>query len=134
MKIPVRAAQNKQRGRMRPAGRQFDMPALDHWFLTTDELDPWNSNMIFSTNVIEMHHFQTLKSLKQENEGFNGYMYTLFLWPLYAPNAFSMDPSGVLELRVKLVIIFSQLKFFAQCRLLITINFQICLWHKTSQS
>jgi len=28
MKIPIRAAQNKQRGRMRPAGRQFDMPAL----------------------------------------------------------------------------------------------------------
>jgi len=29
MKIPIRAAQNKQRGRMRPAGRQFDMPDLD---------------------------------------------------------------------------------------------------------
>jgi len=28
MKIPIRATQNKQRGRMRPAGRQFDMPAL----------------------------------------------------------------------------------------------------------
>ncbi len=28
MKSPIRAAQNKQRGRMRPAGRQFDMPAL----------------------------------------------------------------------------------------------------------
>ncbi len=26
MKSPIRAAQNKQRGRMRPAGRQFDMP------------------------------------------------------------------------------------------------------------
>jgi len=31
MKISIRAAQNKQRGRMRPAGRQFDMPVLkDH--------------------------------------------------------------------------------------------------------
>ncbi len=28
MKIPIWAAQNKQRGRMRPAGGQFDMPAL----------------------------------------------------------------------------------------------------------
>jgi len=28
MKIPIRAAQNKQRGRMRPAGRQFDMPVI----------------------------------------------------------------------------------------------------------
>jgi len=30
MKIPIRAAQNRQRGRMRPAGRQFDMPAIRH--------------------------------------------------------------------------------------------------------
>ncbi len=29
MKIPIWAAQNKQRGRMQPAGRQFDMPDLD---------------------------------------------------------------------------------------------------------
>jgi hypothetical protein len=29
MKSPIRAAQNKQRGRMRPPGRQFDMPDLD---------------------------------------------------------------------------------------------------------
>ncbi len=29
MKIPIRAAQNRQKGRMRPAGRQFDMPDLD---------------------------------------------------------------------------------------------------------
>ncbi len=29
-KSSIRAAQNKQRGRMRPAGRQFDMPALQH--------------------------------------------------------------------------------------------------------
>ncbi len=29
MSIPNRATQNKQRGRMRPAGRQFDMPDLD---------------------------------------------------------------------------------------------------------
>jgi len=28
MKIPIRAAQNKQKGRMRPASRQFDMPGL----------------------------------------------------------------------------------------------------------
>jgi len=28
MKTLIRAAENKQRGRMRPAGRQFDMPAL----------------------------------------------------------------------------------------------------------
>ncbi len=28
MKIPIRAAQNKLRGRMLPAGRQFDLPAL----------------------------------------------------------------------------------------------------------
>jgi hypothetical protein len=28
MKIPIRAAQNRQRGRMRPAGRQFDMPGV----------------------------------------------------------------------------------------------------------
>ncbi len=32
MKIPIRAAQNKQRGRMRPAGPQFDTPALEHYF------------------------------------------------------------------------------------------------------
>jgi hypothetical protein len=30
MKIPIRAAQNKQKGRMRPAGRQFDMPAVEN--------------------------------------------------------------------------------------------------------
>jgi hypothetical protein len=30
IKIPIRAAQNEQRGRMRPAGRQFDMPAIDY--------------------------------------------------------------------------------------------------------
>ncbi len=29
-KIPIRAAQNKERGRMRPAGCQFDMPALEY--------------------------------------------------------------------------------------------------------
>jgi len=29
MKIPIQAAQNKQKGRMRPAGRQFDMPPLE---------------------------------------------------------------------------------------------------------
>jgi hypothetical protein len=28
MKIPIWAIQNKHRGRMRPAGRQFDMPAV----------------------------------------------------------------------------------------------------------
>jgi hypothetical protein len=28
-KNPIRAAQNNQRGHMRPAGRQFDMPDLD---------------------------------------------------------------------------------------------------------
>jgi len=28
MKKSIRAAQNKQKGRMRPAGRQFDMPGL----------------------------------------------------------------------------------------------------------
>jgi len=38
LKIPNRAAQNKQRGRMRPAGRQFDMPDLNlrnlvHYFI-----------------------------------------------------------------------------------------------------
>jgi len=27
-KSPIRATQNKQRGRMRPAGHQFDMPGL----------------------------------------------------------------------------------------------------------
>ena len=32
MKSPIRAAQNKQRGRMRPAGRQFDMPAVKDCF------------------------------------------------------------------------------------------------------
>jgi hypothetical protein len=31
MKILIRATQNKQRGRMRPAGRQFDMPVLETW-------------------------------------------------------------------------------------------------------
>jgi len=30
MRIPIRAAQNKQKGRMRPAGRQFDMPDVKH--------------------------------------------------------------------------------------------------------
>jgi len=30
IKIPIRAAQNRQRGRMRPAGRQFDIPGLKH--------------------------------------------------------------------------------------------------------
>jgi len=29
MKIPIRAAQNRQRGHMRPAGRQFDMADLN---------------------------------------------------------------------------------------------------------
>jgi len=29
MKIPIRDAQNKQRVRMRPAGRQFDIPGLE---------------------------------------------------------------------------------------------------------
>ncbi len=28
-KSPIRAAQNKQRGRMQPVGRQFDMPVLE---------------------------------------------------------------------------------------------------------
>jgi len=28
-KSPIWAAQNKQKGRMRPAGRQFDMPDLE---------------------------------------------------------------------------------------------------------
>jgi len=28
MKTLIRAAENKQRGRMRPSGRQFDMPAF----------------------------------------------------------------------------------------------------------
>jgi len=32
MKSPIRAAQKKQRGRMRPAGRQFDMPDLKSFF------------------------------------------------------------------------------------------------------
>jgi hypothetical protein len=34
-KSPIWAAQNKQRGRMRPAGRQFDMPGL-HLMFTLD--------------------------------------------------------------------------------------------------
>jgi len=29
MKIPIRAAQNRQNGCMQPAGHQFDMPDLD---------------------------------------------------------------------------------------------------------
>ncbi len=29
MKTLIRAVENKQRGRMRPAGRQFDMPELE---------------------------------------------------------------------------------------------------------
>jgi len=33
MKNSIRAAQKKERGRMRPAGRQFDMPALEHRFI-----------------------------------------------------------------------------------------------------
>jgi len=33
MKIPIRAAQNKQKGRMRPAGREFDMPALVYYYV-----------------------------------------------------------------------------------------------------
>ena len=28
MKLSIRATQNKQRGRMQPAGRQFDMPGI----------------------------------------------------------------------------------------------------------
>jgi len=32
MKIPIRAAQNKQKGCMPPAGRQFDMPDVEHDF------------------------------------------------------------------------------------------------------
>jgi hypothetical protein len=28
-KIPIRAAQNKQKGQMRPAGSQFDMPVIN---------------------------------------------------------------------------------------------------------
>ena len=30
MKILIRAEEKKQRGRMRPAGRQFDMPDITH--------------------------------------------------------------------------------------------------------
>jgi len=33
MKSPIRDAQNKQRGRMRPAGRQFDMPVLQVYYI-----------------------------------------------------------------------------------------------------
>jgi hypothetical protein len=32
-KNPIRAAQNKQRGHMRPAGRQFDMSDLNDHFI-----------------------------------------------------------------------------------------------------
>jgi len=35
MKTLIRAAENKQRGRMRPAGRQFDMPVLISCFQVT---------------------------------------------------------------------------------------------------
>jgi hypothetical protein len=38
MRIPIRAAQNKQRGRMRPAGRQFDMPALNDSYQLDEHL------------------------------------------------------------------------------------------------
>ncbi len=31
MKTLIRTAENKQKGRMRPAGRQFDMPVLEDW-------------------------------------------------------------------------------------------------------
>jgi len=34
MKILIRAAENKQRGRMQPAGRQFDMPVLKEYVIT----------------------------------------------------------------------------------------------------
>ncbi len=33
MKTLIRAAENKQRGRMRTTGRQFDMPALERHVL-----------------------------------------------------------------------------------------------------
>jgi hypothetical protein len=44
MKILIRATQNKQRGRMRPAGRQFDMPAL-----TLQRMRQFHDNQITST-------------------------------------------------------------------------------------
>jgi len=39
-KNPIRAAQNRQRGHMRPAGRQFDMPGLGCRFLTRGSCTP----------------------------------------------------------------------------------------------
>jgi len=33
MEILIRAAQNKQRSRMRPAGRQFDMPVVNDGYM-----------------------------------------------------------------------------------------------------
>ncbi len=42
-KSPIRAAQNKQRGRMRPAGRHFDMPSVDHVNSTTIPNAPINA-------------------------------------------------------------------------------------------
>jgi hypothetical protein len=37
MKIPILAAQNKQRGCMRPAGRHFDIPTLKLYNVNTQE-------------------------------------------------------------------------------------------------
>jgi len=45
MNIPIRATQNKQRGRMRPAGRQFDMPALERHVLFE-----WPHHNLYASN------------------------------------------------------------------------------------
>jgi hypothetical protein len=47
MIVPNRAAQNKQRGRMRPAGRQFDMAGL-----VDSELDSQSKGCGFEYRLI----------------------------------------------------------------------------------
>jgi len=53
MRIPIRVAQNKQMGRMRPAGRQFEMSGLRTWFIFEEYWNHENS-----------HYIQTCEQLK----------------------------------------------------------------------
>jgi len=54
MKIPIRATQKKQRGRMRPAGCQFDMPALECHVLFEWPLEDEFRGVVLST-LLKIH-------------------------------------------------------------------------------
>jgi hypothetical protein len=63
VKNPIRAAQNKQGGHMRPAGRQFDMPALDI-FTHNIAINIYCNNLI-----ILSHGFLLAKKLLSKHNG-----------------------------------------------------------------